>query len=364
MAVAQRPARSRAAPPRRRAAPAPFADDVAAVARTSADDLDELCANWRTALDTAQRALDCGSRLLPSGETVRRGAALRAERTATARMLDRLARERQVEAWTSDLQVPAWHLRRILSLTPGIAACVFTLDGVLIGSASLHAAAWNATFGPFLAARVERTGGRFDGFDAQRDYFTYLHARPRLDGVRAFLASRGIRLPEGGAADAPGSESVHGLANRKRDVLIRLLDAQGVRAFAGSRRYLQLAGAVGLQRAVVSASANTPSVLERAHLVEVVDASIDGNVMATESLRAKPAPDTLLAACRALDVEPARAAAFETTPDGVAAALAAGFGLVVGIGDEASCRALHAAGATIVASSLGELLERRLATAA
>lgn len=364
MVVAQRPARSRAEAPRRRYAPAPYADDVAVLARTSAEDLDELCARWRAALDTAQRALDSGSRLLPTGEAARRGATLRTERTTTARMLDGLARERRVEAWTSDLQVPAWHLRPILSLTPAVEACVFTLDGVLIGSASLHAAAWDATFDPFLAARVERTGGRFNGFDARRDYFAHLHARPRLDGVRAFLASRGIRLPEGDPGDAPGSETVHGLANRKRDVLLRLLDAQGIRAFAGSRRYLQLAGAVGLRRAVVSASANTPSVLERAHLVEVVDASIDGNVMATDSLRAKPAPDTVLAACRALNVEPAHAAAFETTSDGVAAALAAGFGLVVGIGGDDACRALRAAGATVVAGSLGELLERRLATAA
>ena len=347
----------------RRAAPAPFAEDIAPDRLTLADDLDELCAEWRAALDTAQHALDSGRAVLPAAEVARRSADLRSERTVTARMLDRLARERQVEAWTSDLQVPAWHLRRILSLPAGVEVCIFTLDGVLIGSASLHAAAWDATFNPFLAARVERTGGRFDRFDT-RDYFEHLHARTRLDGVRTFLASRGVRLPEGDPRDAPGIETVHGLANRKRDVLLRLLDAEGVHAFAGSRRYLQLAGAAGVRRAVVSASANTPSVLERAHLVELVDASVDGNVMTAEALRPKPAPDTLLAACRRLGVAPEQAAAFEPTPEGVTAASAAGVGLVLGIGDEAACRRFRAAGATIVAGSLGGLLERRLATAA
>ena len=237
--VAGRTAR-RHGPPR--SAPSvPYADEVASpAARSAIDDVEELCAEWRVALDSAQRALDAAGAVLRPGDLAGRATRLRGERAATAGALEALARERHVDAWVSDLQVPAWHVPRLLSLSPAIAACVFNLDGVLIGSATLHAAAWADTFNPFLAVRAERTGGGFAGFDPVRDYYRYVHGRPRLDGVRSFLASRGIRLPEGSLHDPAGTESVHGLANRKREVLVHLLDRSTLNAFAGSRRYLQL----------------------------------------------------------------------------------------------------------------------------
>ena len=358
--VTARPARR---PGPRPAAPSvPYADDVASpAAGTAIDDIEALCAEWRLALDAAQRALDAAASVLRPGDLAGRATRLRGERAATAGALEALARERHVNAWVSDLQVPAWHVPRLLSLSPAIEACVFNLDGVLIGSATLHAAAWADTFNPFLASRADRTGGGFAGFDPARDYYLHVHGRPRLDGVRSFLASRGILLPEGYPQDPSGTETVHGLANRKREVLVHLLERSQLNAFAGSRRYLQLAGAVGIRRAVVSASANTPVLLDRARLVDLIDATVDGNAMTAESLRGKPAPDTLLAACRRLDVDPAHAAAFETTRAGVAAAEAAGFGLVIGIGDETAGAALRAAGASIVTPSLEALLERGLA---
>src|SRR5207248_6856013 len=140
--------------------------------------------------------------------------------------------------------------------------------------------------------------------------------------------SRGISLPEGDAGDAPGIETVHGLASRKHEALLRRLDERGVTAFAGSRRYLETAREAGVHRAVVSASANTRTILERAGLAELIEDCVDGDAMIAEGLRPRPAPDTLLAACRQLGAAPGRTAVFETGPAGVEAARAGGFGLV------------------------------------
>ena len=169
-------------------------------------------------------------------------------------------------------------------------ACVFNLDGALIGSAPIHAAAWADTFNEFISARVERTGGRFVAFDSRNDYYAHLHGRPRLDGVRAFLASRGVSLPEGDPNDEPGSETVHGLANRKRAALLHRLEDADLSAFVGSRRYLQLCEDAGLRRAVVSASANTQTILALTGLTSLIEARIDGNTMVAEQLRASRRP--------------------------------------------------------------------------
>ena len=338
------------------------ADEERATRRLRAESLDAMSTTWRAALDTAQRALHAAGPMLPAQKLREQNMQLRSERADTAQLLEALARDWQLSAWFSDLQVPAWNVQRLLGLTPGITACVFNLDGVLIGSAAVHAAAWGETFNAFISARVDRTGGRFDAFDPRADYYAHLHGKPRLDGVRAFLASRGIRLPEGEPRDPAGSETVHGLANRKKDVLLRRLEAGRLSAFAGSRRYLQLARDAGIRCAVVSASANTQTILDGAELTALIDACVDGNTMAAERLRAQPAPDTLLAACRRLAVEPEHAAAFETNARGIAAARTAGFALVVGIGETFPVQALEGQGADVVASGLSELLERQLAT--
>src|SRR5207249_4214595 len=149
--------------------------------------------------------------------------------------------------------------------------------------------------------------------------------------VRAFLASRGIRLPEGAPADPPTTQTVHGIAQRKNLALLRRLAAEGVKPHAGARHYLEAVRDAGLHSAVVSASANTSQILERAGLDRLVDARVDGTTITSERLRSWPAPDVLLAACRRLDVVPRHAAAFETLPAGVAAGHSAGFREVVAV---------------------------------
>ena len=328
------------------------------------DELDSLSAAWRAALDAAQLALDAAGAVLPAPRLRGRTARLRGERADAGHALESLAHDLQVEGWFSDLQVPGWHIRHLLGLPDEVAACVFDSDGVLVGSAAVHAAAWAETFNELLMQRVERTSGRFAPFDPGKDYFEHIHEKPRLEGVRAFLASRGIRLPEGNRRDLAGSETVHGLANRKREVLTRLLHERRLHAFAGSRRYLRLAHDAGLRIAVVSASAHSGSILADSGLSDLIDESIDGTAMVVERLRSNPAPDALLAACRRLGVEPAHAVVFETTSAGVAAGQSAHFALVVGIAAPLTQQLFRKQGADTAASSLHDLLEERLAAAA
>jgi beta-phosphoglucomutase family hydrolase len=256
---------------------------------------------------------------------------------------------------------PRRDAKRLLGLPAHLEACVFNLDGVLIESATLHAAAWQRTFDEFIWERIERTKGQFPPFDPRADYARYLHGRPRLDGVRAFLASRGISLAEGAADDRPGLETVHGLANRKNEVLRRRIEEGGVNAYEGSLTYLRTVLDAGVHTAVVSASANTARILERAGLAPFIERSVDGNAMVANRLRAKPEPDTLLRACDELGVAPDHAAAFETTRAGVEAARAARFAVVIGIDQFGQEAALRAAGASPVVPGLAEILDERLA---
>jgi beta-phosphoglucomutase-like phosphatase (HAD superfamily) len=320
-----------------------------------------LTAGWRAALDAARRALQAGDRALRPAELHALRSQLAGEVDPTERLLRALAKDWELHDGFVRLTVSPWSARRLLGLPAQVNACVFNLEGVLIGSAAVHAAAWAETFDELLSDRVERTGGRFAPFNPPIDYPAHLHARPRLEGVRAFLASRGIRLPEGTANDPPGAETVQGLARRKNEALLRRLDRHGIAAFVGARRYLELAHDAGLHCAVVSASANTATILELAGLADLVEERIDGNTIRAEHLRVEPEPDTLLAACRKLGVAPERTAAFETTPAGVNAARRAGFDLVIGVDDGEAITALRAEGADAVIGGVAELLEHRLA---
>ena len=201
--------------------------------------------------------------LVLDGEALRgRTTLLKAERSETAHLLEDLARNFQVKAWLSDLEIPAWNTNRLLGLPEGLEACVFDLEDVLTGSPSLHVAAWSETFNALSSERGGPNAAHFAPFDPRLDYYAHLHARPRLEGVRAFLTSRGISLPEGEPDDPPGCETVHSLANLKQRALLRRLNAgRGLSAFAGSRRYLQLAHRAGLRNAAFSASANTQTIL-------------------------------------------------------------------------------------------------------
>jgi beta-phosphoglucomutase family hydrolase len=244
-----------------------------------------------------------------------------------------------------------------LGLPETITACLFDLDGVLTQTAKVHAAAWKEMFDAYLRQRSQRTGEPFVPFDPVTDYDEYVDGRPRADGARAFLASRGITLPEGGPSDPPDAETVHGLSNRKNELVLERLREGHVAVYPGSVRYVQAVRAAGLHRGVVSASANTHQVLEAASLADAFDVCIDGVVAAREHLRGKPAPDTYLAAARRLSVRPEQAAVFEDALAGVAAGRAGGFGLVVGVDRVGQAEALRQHGADVVVGDLAELLE-------
>ncbi len=321
--------------------------------------LEALCEQWRIAFDAADSALRA-ARDLPADELGRRARQLATERATTLDLLRAAARAHGVNGHYLHL-TPRRDAKRLLGLPADLEACVFNLDGVLIESATLHAAAWQRTFDEFIWERIERTKGQFAPFDPRADYARYLHGRPRSEGVRAFLASRGISLAEGASDDRPGLETVHGLANRKNEVLRRRIEEGGVSAYEGSLTYLRTVLDAGVHTAVVSASANTARILERAGLAPFIERSVDGNAMIANRLRAKPEPDTLLRACDELGVAPDHAAAFETTRAGVEAARAARFAVVIGIDQFGQEAALRAAGAVPVVAGLAEILDERLA---
>jgi beta-phosphoglucomutase family hydrolase len=246
----------------------------------------------------------------------------------------------------------------MLGLADRIRACLFDLDGVLTQTAKVHAAAWKEMFDTFLHKRASRTGEAFVPFDATVDYDEYVDGKPRYDGVRSFLAARGIELPEGTAGDPPTAETVHGLGDRKNQLVLRLIRERGVEPYEGSVHYLQAAREAGLRRAVVSSSSNCRDVLAAAGIEGLLEVQVDGIVAEREHLRGKPAPDTFLAGARALGVAPAEAAVFEDALAGVAAGRAGGFGCVVGVDRVGQADALRAHGADLVVTDLAELLQR------
>jgi HAD superfamily hydrolase (TIGR01509 family) len=227
---------------------------------------------------------------------------------------------------------------------------------VLTRTATVHAAAWKQMFDVYLRGHAERTAEPFIPFDAASDYGEYVDGKPRLDGVRSFLASRGIELPEGAPDDPPTAETIAGLGTRKNQLVLQLIRERGVEVYPGSVRYLEAVRRAGLRRAVVSSSRNCREVLAAAGIEQLFEARIDGIVAAREHLRGKPAPDTFLAGARALGVEPGEAAVFEDALAGVAAGRAGRFACVVGVDRVGHADALRANGASIVVSDLAELL--------
>jgi beta-phosphoglucomutase family hydrolase len=244
----------------------------------------------------------------------------------------------------------------MLGLPPGITACLFDLDGVLTQTAKIHAQAWKQMFDGFLRERSGRTGEPFHEFDRATDYDEYVDGKPRLDGVRSFLQSRGIELPMGSPSNPPDAETIHGLGTRKNDLVLELIREQGVEPYEGSVRFAEAARDHGLRRAVVSSSTNCGEVLAAAGIDHLFEARIDGLVAEREGLAGKPAPDTFLAGARALGVEPAQAAVFEDALAGVEAGRAGAFGWVVGVDRSDEAEALRRHGADIVVQDLAELL--------
>ncbi|PKW05556.1 haloacid dehalogenase superfamily, subfamily IA, variant 3 with third motif having DD or ED/beta-phosphoglucomutase family hydrolase [Streptomyces sp. 1222.5] len=247
----------------------------------------------------------------------------------------------------------------MLRLPPHIRACLFDLDGVLTQTAKVHAAAWKEMFDGYLHERAAREGAPFVPFDAVDDYDEYVDGRPREDGVRTFLAARGVHLPEGSPDDPPESETVNGLGTRKNALVLRRIREVGVEPYEGSVRFVHAVREAGLRCAVVSSSANCRDVLAAAGIEDLFDERIDGVVARDRRLRGKPAPDTYLEAARGLDTEPDAAAVFEDALAGVEAGRAGRFGVVVGVDRVGQAEQLRAHGADVVVRDLAELLESR-----
>jgi beta-phosphoglucomutase family hydrolase len=234
-----------------------------------------------------------------------------------------------------------------LGLPSGTRACLFDMDGVLTKTAKIHAVAWKEMFDRYLGERSARTGEPFVPFE-KADYTRYVDGKLRVDGAKAFLASRGIVLAE---------QEVRALARSKDDLLVAILQRQRVETYAGSVRFVAAARARGLKTAVVSASKHCQDVLESAGIAELFDARIDGNVADQQHLAGKPAPDTFLAAARAVGVEPAEAAVFEDAIAGVDAGRAGHFGFVVGVDRAGQAAELGRHGADVVVDDLAALME-------
>ena len=244
----------------------------------------------------------------------------------------------------------------MLGLPAGVTACLFDLDGVLTQTARVHAAAWKEMFDAYLRRRAAEHGERYAPFDAVADYDDYVDGRPRYEGVRAFLSSRGIELPRGSPSDPPDRETTDGLGNRKNELVLRIIHEQGVEPYAGSVRYVRAARQAGLRRAVVSSSTNCRDVLRAAGIEDLFEEIVDGVVAEREHLRGKPAPDTFLAASEEVGVQPPEAAVFEDALAGVEAGRAGRFGFVVGVDRAGQRDALREHGADVVVSDLAELM--------
>jgi beta-phosphoglucomutase family hydrolase len=246
----------------------------------------------------------------------------------------------------------------MFGLPDGVSACLFDMDGVVTQTATLHAAAWKEMFDEFLRDYAKRTGTKFVPFDSHHEYDAYVDGKPRLDGTRSFLESRGIHLPEGTPDDAPGTPTIYGLSNQKNALVLAKIAAGGVQVYPGSIAYIKAVREKGIRTAVVSASANTKQVLDSAGIEGLFDVRIDGVIAKERGLRGKPAPDTFLAAAEALDVPAAHAVVFEDAQAGVAAGHAGHFALVVGVDRVGQAAELYAHGADIVVKDLSELLDR------
>ena len=321
-------------------------------------DLELLSAHWQRALDAAGGALRAAGDSLPVTEVRDRQLALVRETERTAATLRELGRGRQPAPWLSPTPVT----NGMLGLPRTVRACLFDVEGVLTDSSRLHAWAWGEVFDDYLSRVAERTGWQFVPFDRVSDYRTFVEGRPRLEGVHAFLGSRGIRVHEGRPDDRGDPDSAFGISERKGRLLELRLHEQGVTALPGARRYLEAARRAGLARAVVYESASTVEILERAGLASLIDARVDAAVIAEEGLHSRPAPDLVLAACRRLDVLPEDAVTFTNAGGGVVAARRAGT-WTIGVGDAAQCEALQGFGAEQVVAALSTLLDARLKAA-
>jgi beta-phosphoglucomutase-like phosphatase (HAD superfamily) len=325
----------------------------------AAVDLDGLTVHWQWALDAGGRALEAATRELRPALLARHRVVLQHDRAEAAGLLTRVATAEQsgLRPWLAPTEVTTHHL----GLPPGTEACLFDLDGVLTDSNVLHALAWAHVLDDVLLRVAQQTGRPFVPFDRDKDYRAHLDGRPRLEGIHSFLASRGLRLPEGRLEDSSDAWTAHGVATHKGEALERLLHRRGVTGLPGARSYLLATAFAHLRRGVVSASTTTLPMLELAQLATLVETRVDAEAMAAERLSSRPAPDLLLAACERLGVAAERTVTLTHSAAGIAAARVAGLS-AVGVASGEQATLLEGLGATRVVPSLGALLDSRLGT--
>jgi beta-phosphoglucomutase family hydrolase len=236
-------------------------------------------------------------------------------------------------------------------------AVLLDVDGVITDTANLHAACWKRMFDEYLRERASATGELFHPFDLVRDYRLYVDGKPRFDGVRDFLTSRGIQIPEGSIEDPPHAETVGGLGNRKNELVNKTLHDGGVAPYEGSVKFVHHLRQRGFKIGVVTASQNCEAVLKAVKLDNAFDVHIDGNTIHAQRLRGKPAPDTFLTAAKLLGVEPARAVVIEDAISGVEAGANGKFGLVIGVARAGNADELRRHGAHLTVTDLAELVD-------
>jgi len=236
-------------------------------------------------------------------------------------------------------------------------AVLLDLDGVITDTANLHADSWKQMFDHYLQSRASRRGEEFKPFDLATDYLRYVDGKQRFDGVRDFLKSRDIELPEGSVDDPPTADTVGGLGNRKNDLVNAVIKEKGVDAYEGSVKLIRQLRQQGFKLAVVTSSQNCTAVLRAAKLDGFFDAQVDGKVIHTLHLAGKPAPDTFLRAAKLLAAEASRSVVIEDAISGVQAGHTGNFGLVIGVARKGNDEELRRNGAHVVVKDLAELVD-------
>ena len=314
-------------------------------------DLNTTAAQWQSALDAAARALEADRAVLPAAEISREAHRLTEERRDTAALLRTAAAMHHLRPapWLSPGPVTPYRL----GLPDTVEVCLFDLDGVLTDSDALHAAAWAQALEPVLLTLAHEERAPYTPFDHDADYHAYFDGRLRSEGIRLFLAGRGLRLPDTAVAE---------IARRKGELLEHGLRSGGVAALAGAHRYLQAVGLGGIGRAVVSASTTASPMLEAAGLAALIETRVDARTMRSLSLRSRPAPDLLLAACAELGTPPEHAISLTHSGAGVVAARSIDMP-VIGVASGAEAETLRTYGGDTVVPALEVLLDRSLRAA-
>lgn len=239
----------------------------------------------------------------------------------------------------------------------GVDAVIFDMDGVVTDTARIHALAWKQAFDEYLRREARRKGRPFRAFDARRDYTAYVDGKQRYDGVRSFLSSRAISLPDGNPDDPPDRETVCGLGNRKNLLFLSRLERSGVAAYPSTVRLAKRLRERGTRTAIVSASRNCGNVIRAAAVDQLFDVKVDGVDLDSMGLKGKPAPDIFLEAARLLGCAPSRVAVIEDSLAGIEAARSGGVGLIIGVDRRGRGRRLKERGADIVVRDLAEVLD-------